>query len=113
MIDWQQVQTLKSDVGADEFDEVLELFFAEVEEAILRLGGAASPDARADILHFLKGAALNLGFDALSACCHEEESAMRQAQPQQPDLSQVAVLYAKSKAAFLSGLGDNRDANGC
>ena len=39
MIDWARVRELKDEVGADAFDEVVELFLEEVEEVIVRLQG--------------------------------------------------------------------------
>lgn len=66
MIDWTRVEELKSDVGADEFDEVVELFFMEVETAIEALPDATDRDAA---LHFIKGCALNLGLVDLAALC--------------------------------------------
>lgn len=66
MIDMARLEELRDDVGEEEFGEVLELFFLEVETAI-----DALPDAidRAAALHFIKGCALNLGFNDLANAC--------------------------------------------
>ena len=37
MIDWARVSELRDEVGAEDFDEVVELFLEEVEEAIAAL----------------------------------------------------------------------------
>ena len=34
MIDWTRVSELRDEVGAEDFDEVVELFLEEVDEAI-------------------------------------------------------------------------------
>ena len=41
MIDWNRISTLRDEVGAEDFDEVVELFLDEVEEVILPV--VASP----------------------------------------------------------------------
>lgn len=38
MIDWERVAELQSEIGADGFGEVLELFLDEVEGVVMRLG---------------------------------------------------------------------------
>ena len=68
--------SLKSDIGEEEFDEVVILFVAEIGEKIESL--LSNPaDATADDFHFLKGSAANLGFVAMSAACDEAEEACR------------------------------------
>ena len=37
MIDWASVSELRDEVGAEDFDEVVELFLEEVDEAIIAL----------------------------------------------------------------------------
>ena len=37
MIDWARVSELRDEVGAEDFDEVVELFLEEVDEAIAAL----------------------------------------------------------------------------
>ena len=37
MIDWSQVAQLRDDVGVEDFDDVLDIFFEEVEEVTARL----------------------------------------------------------------------------
>ena len=103
MIDWLQVQTLKSDIGEDTFEEVVTLFFAEVEACIERLTTSDSPDACADELHFLKGAAMNLGFTALSRRCHSDEIALRGPMAHTLNAPEISKLYTESKVQFLSG----------
>lgn len=105
MIDWQRVQILRGEIGADAFDEVVDLFLDEVETEIDKLRDPAistGPDLEAH-LHFLKGSALNLGFQTFSALCHSGETAVASGKGDTLDLSAVLDCYEQSKACFLSG----------
>ena len=66
MIDWPRVTELREEVGAEDFGEVVEIFLEEVEEVIGKLEGGDRGQLEQD-LHFLKGSALNLGFDEFSS----------------------------------------------
>lgn len=102
MIDWDRVRELRSEIGAEGFDEVVSLFLEEADEAIARLsilGGAA---ALAADLHFLKGAALNLGFSRLSTLCQDGER-RADAGDMSVDLDAVRAAYADCRAAFEAG----------
>ena len=69
MIDWSRVEGLRDEIGAEDFDEVVELFLSEVEDRIdVALTKAESESFEGD-LHFLKGSALNLGFDQFAQLC--------------------------------------------
>lgn len=99
MIDWRQLGTLREEVGAEDFDEIVQMFLEEVEEALTRLGDG--PDLAAD-LHFLKGSALNLGFVDLSQLCALAET--RAITGGAVDTSAVCQVFDASKSAFLDGL---------
>src|SRR5690606_20529143 len=71
MIDWERVAELQSEIGADGFGEVLELFLDEVEGVVMRLGQRLAK--LEDDLHFLKGSAWNLGFRSFGAMCQTGE----------------------------------------
>ncbi|WP_417262412.1 Hpt domain-containing protein [Celeribacter sp.] len=102
MIDWNRVEELRDEVGAEDFQEVVELFLEEVDEAIARM--QAQPDATRleQDLHFLKGSSLNLGFAAFSTLCYEGEAAARQGHTDGIDLPKIFDSYAESRAEFLS-----------
>lgn len=106
MIDWSRVNELRDEIGADEFEEVVDLFLEEVEEVVTRLRVAPSPAHYEEDLHFLKGSALNLGFSAFGQICQAGESASSAGQPEQVSMEQVLACYDQSKTAFLSGLRD-------
>ena len=105
MIDWKRVQELRSEIGEDDFGEVVALFLAEVEEVMARL---ATPQAAAQIcqdLHFLKGSAVNLGFAAFGSLCQVGERAVTGDTPEAANLQDVIASDRESKALFLDGLG--------
>lgn len=104
LIDWHKVNELCGEVGPEDFDEVVELFLDEVEEALESLGGA-DRNLEHD-LHFLKGAALNLGFAQFSDVCKEGEQAAAEGAPETVDVGNIRQSYAASRAVFLSDLSD-------
>ena len=104
MIDWDRVRELRAEIGADDFDEVAVMFLEEADDAVARLTPGLSAKAMEADLHFLKGAALNLGFDALSGLCQDGERRAAGGDTN-VDLSAVRDTYFASKAAFTSGVG--------
>ena len=58
MIDWDRLKELRDEVGAEDFDEVVELFLDEVEGVMDRLRDSPDVDTLEEDLHFLKGSAL-------------------------------------------------------
>lgn len=73
LVDVVRLRDLRDEVGDDGFEEVVALFLKESDDAVDRLSqlsGGAPPE---DALHFLKGIALNLGFDDLAALCRQGE----------------------------------------
>ncbi len=104
LINWAKVAELRDDVGAEDFDEVVDLFLLEVEETLAELG-KADRSAEHD-LHFLKGSALNLGFTALSELCRiGEESAAKDAD-YQPECDAIRTTYDASRAEFMDNMAD-------
>ncbi len=103
-IDWARVAELRGEVGADAFDEVVEMFLEEVEEVTERLAAAPDPGRLEMDLHFLKGSALNLGFAELASLCAALERAAGRGPDAMPDLRAVLGCYAESKSDFLAGL---------
>ncbi len=104
MIDWQQVQQLEEDIGAEDFGDVVILFLSEVDEAVAQLETHCT-DAANDLgpaLHFLKGSAYNLGFQAFGDLCSEGEKRVERGDFDLSELPQVATLYVQSKETFLA-----------
>ena len=99
MIDWTKVAELRDEVGAQGFDEVIDLFLDEVEEALVLLGQVGrrpGPD-----LHFIQGCAPNLGFRDLARLCREQE--VKTLAGGDCDTAAVDACYRQSKSAFLQG----------
>jgi histidine phosphotransfer protein HptB len=98
MIDWDRVASLRAEIGAEDFAEVVEMFLEEADEVVARLRGMRTgPELEAD-LHFLKGSALNLGFGDLAGLCSISEK--RAARSEQVDVGLVIQCYAASRSAF-------------
>lgn len=104
MIDWTRVARLREEIGEDDFDEVVELFLEEVDDAIDALQNSADPDALEARLHFLKGSALNLGFDRFSSHCQHGEKLAARGCPERIDLGGIVESYARAKIVFLDQL---------
>lgn len=106
MIDWNRVRELREEIGADAFEEVLDLFLEEVEIALAVLRTTTPEDDLEAQLHFLKGSALNLGFAALAELCSEGETRSREGRRDSVDLNEIALNYDASKATFLAKIAE-------
>ena len=104
MIDWTRVKELCDEVGAEDFDEVIELFFEEVEEVTERVHATSDIAALEGDLHFLKGSALSLGFRDFANLCQAGETASAQGNAAGVDVAAVLSSYAASKTIFLNEL---------
>lgn len=105
MIDWPRVTELREEVGAEDFNEVVEIFLEEVEEVIGKLEGGSRSQLEQN-LHFLKGSALNLGFDGFSTLCLSGERKSAQGNADDVDLAAIVASFQESKSAFLTGLSE-------
>lgn len=103
MIDWDRVRELRSEIGAEDFGEVVALFLEEADEVIAKITDAAGAKVLEADLHSLKGAALNLGFAEFAALC---QSCERLAATGSTDveLNRVRQSYSASKRRFEDGL---------
>ena len=61
MIDWAYVNGLCKDIGRDSFDEIIQVFFEEVEDTLKHLENVPNQIDITEELHFLQGSALNFG----------------------------------------------------
>lgn len=89
-IDTDRLTALRDDIGAEEFADVVMLFFAEIGEKLdqMRMGERA---LSADDFHFLRGSAANLGFIAMVSACERAEAACMAGGT--PDLAAVRNSY--------------------
>ncbi|MGC1494965.1 MAG: Hpt domain-containing protein [Sulfitobacter sp.] len=104
MIDWARVKVLRDEVGAENFDEVVELFLEEVDEVTARLKATDDKSTLEADLHFLKGSAMSLGFSAFSELCQTGETQSAQGQSDAVNLQSILTSYDISKEAFLAEL---------
>lgn len=102
MIDWARVDDLRAEIGAEDFAEVVALFFDEADEVAARLASMADRGPLEAELHLLKGSALNLGLAELAALCQAGERAARAGRAASVDLGAVVACYRASRTAFLS-----------
>lgn len=105
MIDWSKAKELCEEVGEEDFGEILEVFLDEVEEELEALD-AKSPKDLGKSMHFLKGSALNLGFESLAEICIESEMRAQYGHPEKIDIASIKSVYAESKRAFLDRYGN-------
>lgn len=104
MIDWGRVTDLRSEIGDDGFDEVIDLFLEETDEVAAGLATLDEAAAIAAALHFLKGSALNLGFCDLASLCQDGERLAAAGDHRRIDLARVQRLYRDTRTAFLAQL---------
>lgn len=104
MINWERVEELRDEIGVEDFDEVVDLFLDEVEEVIERLNTTPELSQLEADLHFLKGSALNLGFETFSQLCQAGEAASAAGQAATVDVPAILAAFANSKVAFQTKL---------
>ena len=100
MIDWTRVRQLRDEVGASEFDEVVQIFLDEVQETIDRLNRDTARLELEQNLHFLKGSALSLGFQQFSRLCQDGERNAAEGNADAVDLPAILAVYDESRALF-------------
>lgn len=107
MIHWSRVRQLRDEVGAEEFDEVVEIFLEEVQEGIARLHADTARHEIEQNLHFLKGSGLSLGFDHFSKLCQDGERRAAAGQGDVVDLQSIITAFDQSRLQFESELCEN------
>lgn len=108
MIDWDHVDQLRQELGWDEFSQVVTLFLEEVQQAFDSLGRTTDIAQMRSDLHFLKGAALNLGFRDLAALCQQDEARLAAGRASAIDMASIIDCFTQSRATFLEGLETRR-----
>ena len=112
MIDWDKVEELRTEIGADDFSEVVDMFREEADQAVHALAAGPPVEEVEGLLHFLKGSALNLGLADLAAICQDGERKAAAGYGSLVDLAQVVRVYTASRALLLAGLAGDRAATG-
>lgn len=103
MIDWDRVVELHDELGAEEFNPVLEMFIDEVEGVVMRLQSDDAAELESS-LHFLKGCAWNLGFAEFGAICQRGEAMAARGSAQQVSIDELVACYSTSKQMFIRDL---------
>ena len=103
MVDWDRIRELRDEIGDDDYAEVVELFFLEVEEVIERLGRPGTAAEREADLHFLKGSAVNLGFTTFGGVCAQGEVRAVEGTFDEAGIRAVIECYGTSRRAFEAG----------
>ena len=98
MIDWAHVADLYADFGEEGFSEVLQVFATEVQDGLAQLEAAQTPDEHQNAFHFLKGAALNLGFQQISMFCSMGEIRAARGEDFTLHKQQVIALFPQTCA---------------
>ena len=102
MIDWARVFELRDEVGAEDFDEVVELFLEEVDEAIAALRDLTDLSELEPQCHFLKGSVLNIGFRDFANLCQAGEAAAAAGQGADLDIAAIVQSYAEAREVFIT-----------
>jgi HPt (histidine-containing phosphotransfer) domain-containing protein len=97
------IQDLKDEIGDDAMAEVIGLFCEECDPVAARLAGGRAREAD---LHFLKGAALNLGLDALARLCGEIERG-------RADRTEIGLAYTEARGRLVDFISGTRPEAGC
>ena len=101
MIDWDRIDILRSEVGPEDFGEVVELFLEEVDAVIAAMRDKTNTMTLAETMHFLKGSSLNLGFATFSSLCHGAEIMIAQGRSDEIDMDEIIGCYDASRQKFL------------
>ena len=93
---------LRDEVGAEDFDEVVELFLEEVDEAIVALRDLTDLSELEPQCHFLKGSTLNIGFRDFANLCQAGEAAAAAGKGADVDIAAIVQSYAESREVFIN-----------
>ncbi|MGN0932016.1 Hpt domain-containing protein [Falsigemmobacter intermedius] len=105
MLNLQQLDDLRSDVGEDGFADLIALFLEETDGVVARMTAPGPKMDPAADFHFLKGAARNLGLESFSAVCHEAELAAAAGQPAPLSPADLDAAWRESRIRLLAQLG--------
>lgn len=101
MIDWPRICELRDEIGNADFEDVMRLFFEEFEEALATIQSLSDAHAVAAAVHFLKGSALNIGFEQVSTLCSALESSGTEKLSRDTEIQIIASAYHESKSAYF------------
>jgi HPt (histidine-containing phosphotransfer) domain-containing protein len=98
-VDWERLNSLRDDIGPEDFADVVLLFIAEIGEKLDDMGRDKTA-ATVEDFHFLRGSAANLGFTDMVAACEIAEAACRAGET--PDVAAVAQGFENALSEALT-----------
>lgn len=101
MINWQRIDELRSEIGDEDFKDVLGIFLEEIDETTTRLEGGEVTDLEGE-MHAMKGSALNVGLADLAILCEKAERMAREGDDRAIDVKQI-ILCARQSRDQLEG----------
>ncbi len=107
MIDWERIEDLRREVGQKDFADVVGLFFEEIDCSLPVSLDLTEPDEIRDLLHFIRGSALNLGFFELARLCEPDFFALEtglSAEKIRPYFERLQRSYEQAKAVFFQNV---------
>lgn len=107
MIDWDRVNTLRDEIGAEDFAEVVPMFLEEADEIIAELSGSVDTSSLEGQFHALKGSAMNLGLAEFAKISATQEKLAAEGAFEQIDIASAINSYSASKAEFLAKIGSD------
>lgn len=102
MISEERLEELRSEVGDVDFGEIVALFIADSDSILARLRAVSEPAEAEDLLHALKGSALNLGFDEVARLCREGQGSLAGSPFWDANLGNLLQVYEQSKSRLVS-----------
>lgn len=106
MIDWEKVAELQDHMGPADMVEIITLFEQEVENITSHLG--AGPEGRnlEEDFHYLKGAALTMGFAQFADTCAAAEALAQCGSVEPASIDAVLISYHQSITEFKAKKAD-------
>ena len=103
MVDWSRVKDLRSEVGLDDFEEIVAMFLEETDAVIRELSERTVAKSLESDLHFLKGSALNIGLASFARLCQQGEKNSSNGGTE-VDLDEIVRVYWQSRNDLLEQL---------
>lgn len=103
MVDWKRVNDLRTEIGEEDFGEILTAFLEETDAMIAALRRVESRAEMASMLHFLKGSALNIGLSSFVEACRQAEAELALGKSA-PELDHLHSIYRETRAALVWAL---------
>ena len=94
-------------MGHKDFADVVALFFEEIDSSLPGSLDLTEPDEIRDLLHFIRGSALNLGFFELARLCEPDFFTMEtglSVEKIRPYFERLRRSYERAKAVYFQNM---------